>query len=1075
MNLFSDSLYLYPVQKNFVVYKSSAGSGKTFTLVKEYLKIVLVNPSKFRHILAITFTNKAANEMKERIISSLKEIADSDLFSDSIAVQFMLPEILKETKLEKSEIVENARKVLSKILHEYSDFAVNTIDSFVHRVIRSFAFDLHLPLNFEVELDADEMIEKVIDILISNVGTDQELTKTLLNFTQAKTDQEKSWNIEYDLKEIAVMLLKEEGQIHIEKLKKLSLKDFANIHKHVNKHVSEFEGVLNKLGQEATGLIKSREIPHQAFYRGNSGISKYFEYLAVGRFDKIQPNSYVQTTLGEDKWLAGKASDDDIAAIHAIKDELIHIFQKIDEVVEREYERYIILNEIRKNLYQIAVLNEIEKVMDEYKSENDILLISEFNKRIAEIVLNEPIPFIYERVGEKYQHFLVDEFQDTSILQWQNLLPLIDNSLADGNFNMVVGDGKQAIYRWRSGEVEQFATLPNIYKRSDDPIQIQREQSLIRNYGKEELIQNFRSKKEIIDFNNNFFSEIADCLPEEYRMIYQDVKQDHIAGNDGGFIQIEFYDKDAEEQDFDEFNLHKIKETINELKDDGFRLKDIAILCRNNKNASLIAAELLENKINVVSSESLLLVNSATVRFIIALLRTLLNIKDKISQAEIVNYLTRTKQLNGDLHSNLKSFGIEKTKKEESNEINFFEKLAEFNFGLNRYSLLNLTLTDLCEELIRIFKLNQVADPYLQFFLDAVIKISNDKNPGLNELLEWWEENKTKLSIVIPDGIDAVQVMTIHKAKGLQFPVVIYPFANEKHRKTMDKLWVDFSEKDIPQLKVALVNASKTLVETKYNSEYQEEENKSLLDLINLLYVVLTRPEDQLYIFTSQPPKKSDGSESVPKLLKRFLVAQDVWDDNKTRYTFGKKTKNLRIDPESGKNFTLDKFISNAWQNRMLISLQAPEHWNVDDPGEKQQWGNLIHLILSEIKTIHDVKPVLDKFQLDGILTAKENNEIYDSIIDFISNPGVEIYFQKGLQIKTEPEILLSNGKSVRPDRLVLKNEGVTVIDFKTGKPEEKHKDQVKYYLNVMKEMGYKTGKGVLLYFGEENPVLKVN
>ncbi len=286
---------------------------------------------------------------------------------------------------------------------------------------------------------------------------------------------------------------------------------------------------------------------------------------------------------------------------------------------------------------------------------------------------------------------------------------------------------------------------------------------------------------------------------------------------------------------------------------------------------------------------------------------------------------------------------------------------------------------------------------------------------------------------------------------------------------------MDFSDNDIPQLKVALVNASKTLLDTKYSAEFQEEENKSLLDLINLLYVVLTRPEDRLYIFTSQPPKKSDGSESVPKLLKRFLDANELWDDNKSGYSFGKKTKNIRADTESGQNFTLDRFISNPWQNRMLISLQAPEHWNIDDPEEKQQWGNLIHLILSEIKTIQDVKPVIEKFNLDGVITDNEKNEIQDSIMSFLSHPAVEVYFQEGLHIKTEPEILLANGKSVRPDRLVIKDEGVTVIDFKTGKLEEKHRDQVKYYLSVMKEMGYKADKGVLLYFGEDDPVVEVN
>jgi len=1063
------------MQKNFTVYKSSAGSGKTFTLVKEYLKIVLVNPSKFRHVLAITFTNKAANEMKERIIGSLKTIADYDKFPESIAVQFMLPEIAKETGNEKPIIANNAKKVLSYILHEYSDFAVSTIDSFVHRIIRSFAFDLHLPLNFEVEMDTDDLIAKVVDILISKVGTDEKLTNTLLNFTQSKTDQEKSWNIDLDLTQITRLLLQEEGQIYIEKLKRLNLSDFAEINKQINKSVSEFEGVISKLGQEALNLIKSKGIPHQTFYRGTSGISRYFEYLANGRFNKINPNSYVQTTLGEDKWFAGKASADEMSAIDEIKEDLIRYFQKIDEYSEKHHERYIILNEVRKNLYPVAVLNEIEKVMDEYKTENDVLLISEFNKRIAEIVLDEPIPFIYERVGEKYHHFLVDEFQDTSILQWQNLLPLIDNSLASGNFNMIVGDGKQAIYRWRSGEVEQFANLPEIYKRSDDPVQIQREQSLIRNYKEEVLEYNFRSKKEIIEFNNEFFGEISNLLPEKYRSIYNDVNQKYLDKNTGGYIHIDFYYGENDDLTLDDYNLIIIKETIQQLTKDGFGLKDIAILCRNNKNASLIAADLLENKINVISSESLLLANSSTIRFLIAVIKSLLSFDDKIAQTEIISYLTKTQRLKGSLQDNLSGFGIvDFTDSEKGDGINFFEKLAENNFNLNKYFLLNLTLYDLCEELIRIFKLNDIADPYLQFFLDAIIKLSNEQNHEVHDLVDWWEDNKSKISIVVPEGINAVQVMTIHKAKGLEFPVVIYPFATEKHRKTKDKLWIDFEDKEIRKLKVALVNASKSLIETKYESDYLEEESKSLLDLINILYVVLSRPINQLYVFSSQPPQKSDASESIPKLIKQFLIAKELWDENKSSYTFGKKSKNIKSEKKSDEGLILEKFISNSWQNRMLLSLQAPEHWNVYDPEVKQQWGNLIHLILSKIKTINDVDLVLEKFQLDGIIDKNEKRNIAKSIKEFLSHPEVEQYFKEGLQIKTEPEILLSNGKSSRPDRLVFNEKHVTVIDFKTGKPEEKHKDQVRYYLKVMKEMGYELVKGVLLYIGEEKPVIEV-
>ena len=399
-------------------------------------------------------------------------------------------------------------------------------------------------------------------------------------------------------------------------------------------------------------------------------------------------------------------------------------YERIAEYVDKHYQKYVILNEIRKNLYPVAVLNEIEKVMDEYKSENNIVLISEFNKRIADIVLSEPVPFIYERLGEKYKHFLIDEFQDTSVLQWLNLLPLIDNSLSEGNFNMVVGDGKQAIYRWRSGEVEQFAKLPKIYKKKNDPVLIQREQSLERNYQPEVLEHNYRSRAEIVDFNNDFFAEISEILPEGYRLIYSDLKQKFDKENTGGFVQIEFPGKNNEELTFADFNLQRIKETIDDLQADEFNLKDIAILCRSNKNASLIAGYLLENDINVVSSESLLLSNSAQVKFLIAVIKAMVDPYDRIAKTGVISYLTLKGILQGKLHENLKGFGIYKNKNDASgsNENRFYKVLSEYNFNLNKIKLLNMPIYDLCEELIRSFNLNRKDNPYIQIFLDAVLK-----------------------------------------------------------------------------------------------------------------------------------------------------------------------------------------------------------------------------------------------------------------------------------------------------------------------------------------------------------------
>ena len=1059
--------------KNFTVYKSSAGSGKTFTLVKQYLHIVLINPNKFRNVLAVTFTNKAANEMKERIISSLREIGEYASFPDSISVKYMLPDLEKTTGLSFSVLSQNSQKALQLILHNYNEFAVSTIDSFVHKVIRSFAFDLHLPLNFEVEINVNDLIVKVVDLLISRVGADEQLTKTLINFTEAKADDEKSWNIERDLVDIAKLILNEDGQKHIEKIKHLDLKDFAQINKQLNENIHKFETNISGIAKKAIDLIQSKSLSHQPFYYSGKGISSYFEKLSVRNFEKIHPNTYVTKTIEEDKWYAAKASLYEQAAIDEIKAELITLYHQLQDFIQDHYSNYIILTEIRKNIYPLAVLNEIEKILEEYKSENDLVLISEFNRRISEVVLNEPVPFIYERIGEKYKHFLIDEFQDTSILQWQNLLPLIDNSLAEGNFNMVVGDGKQAIYRWRNGEVEQFDKLPEIYKHNDSPIQIQREESLKRNYENIPLLHNFRSKKGIIEFNNDFFTFISNQLPDEYKSIYHDLQQ---KPNDqsGGYIHIEYEDENSPIS-FTDLNLEKIKISIAELLESGYQYSDVAILCRKNSESSQIAADLLKVSIPVVSAESLLLNNSDEVRFLMALIKNLVNDQDKVAQTEIVSFLNQTARIKGNLHDNLENFGIKIQQKEETKPtINFYETLSSYSYDINPFYFLNLSIYDLCEELIRKFNLNDFVDPYIQFFLDAILKLSIDQNPDLYKLIDWWDEKKSKLSIVVPSEINAVQVMTIHKSKGLEFPVVLFPFAIEEV-KMNDKLWIDRDEAEVPELKTALVNNSKSLMETKYVSLRNEEESKSLLDLMNLLYVVFTRPTDRLYIFTSlHKRQKNLGAKSVQKLIMSYLEMKNLWEENKLIYTLGEASNKSKQDTPHEKGYHLKSFISNSWRRRILLSLQAPDYWDIEDPSQKQQWGSLIHYLLSMIKVTKDIEPAFEKLIADGIISEEEAPSINKLVTDFVNHPDVKIYFNDGLNVKSESDIILPDGHTLRPDRLIFEKDKVIVIDFKTGNVEDRHHKQIKDYQKILESMGYSNTEGVLLYLNQPIPVVKV-
>jgi len=1029
---------------SFVVYRSSAGSGKTFTLVKEYLKMVLKRPGEFRHILAITFTNKAANEMKERILDNLKQLSVLESGAPSQAIMHLLPDLRQVTGLDNAGISQRAAETLKLILHNYSDFAITTIDSFVHRIIRTFAHDLHLPLNFEVELDMDKLIAQSVDLLISRVGSNEQLTKILVRFLETKTENEKSWHIEKDLQEFAKSLMNEDGTIFIERLRNLSLDDFMEINNRVNALIAQFENTVHKIGTEAFQLIQNQNISINSFFHGTNGIGKYFENISKRNFDKLLPNSYVASTINDDKWYTAKLDLTDKIAIDSIKPQLVALFQQIENFKKDRYNEYLLLKLLTKNIYPIAVLNELDKELNEIKTRNNILPISEFNKRIAEIVRNEPVPFIYERLGEKYHHFLIDEFQDTSVLQWQNLLPLIANSLSYNRFNMIVGDGKQAIYRFRSGEVEQFAQLPYIYKNDGNPVNIERELSLVRNYKAENLNKNFRSKAEIITFNNEFFRCIASNLPPDYQSIYEGLEQEYDPENTGGLVSIEFLDKKNSESSFEEQNFSKINQIIAQAVNDGFEWKDIAILCRSNAKASNIAQYLIEQGIDIISSQSLLLACSPEVNFMISCLQYLNNPVDAISQRAMKQYLVNTGRI-------------------PAEAINKPLKTLTFDFHVS--ALIKLPLYDLCEKIIRIFTLNNSVNPHIQFFLDAVLEFSMANRQNLSDFLLWWEEKKKTKSIIVPEGINAVRIMTIHKAKGLEFPVVIYPYAEEKVSLTKKSQWVDFDNPNIPMLRAALLPITKDLATTTLAPLYEEEKGKSLLDLINILYVVLTRASNRLYVLTSFPANEAKEINSIPLFFQQFLKSSGIWSENKTTYIFGKAVAFLSGKRSSlSGNYHLTSFISNEWHSKVLISQQAVEAWDVENPDKNREWGILLHTCLAKIKTADDIDSVLNDYYLQGILDDDERSRLNENIRQVITHPMLAGYFTHEVTVKTEADILDANGMLYRPDRLILNGNKAVIIDYKTGKPAEKHRKQLRNYSCLLADLGYTSPKMLLVY-----------
>ncbi len=1025
--------------------------------MREYIALALQSPAYFRHILAITFTNKAANEMKQRIIQGLIQISDPVKYAYGAVIKFMLPDLAKATGLPEVEITKKAQAALTRILHEYDDFSVRTIDSFVSRIIRTFAHDLHLPVDFEIEMDRDLLLDEAVDQLISKAGIDKDLTKVLVDFTEAKAEDEKSFHIESDIKKAAGFLFSEGNYHFLDKLRDISTARLLEIARDIRQARKGFVDSIAAEALKARKLIEQNGIENASFFQGRSGLGVFFQKLTAGEISA--PNSFVVKTITENIWIGGKADASQVAAINAIAGQLTELYYSCCALIEKGMEHFTLLGMIEQNIFQVGVLNAMEQEIETIRREKRILHISEFNKRITEIILKEPVPFIYERTGEKYYNYLVDEFQDTSELQWKNLLPLIGDSLAYGRYNLVVGDGKQAIYRFRNGQVEQFMMLPALPDNYEKDVFSDVEQALKGNFNPKVLKSNFRSKPEIIDFNNDFFEFLSQQLTSGFQSIYTDHRQESTPGKSGGLVSVDFVPYSSK-ADFDEVNITKVHQLVTELIAKGFAKADIAILTRANREASVIARHLMSNGISVVSTEALLLAASPKVNFVVTLLQHILNPHDFVAIAGILNELIQNRKISTTL---INHFPVPKGQIFSLQDI-----LLQAGIDFNVNTLRGLPLYDLCEEIIRVFKLNDGDyDIYLQFFLDFVNKVSSRQGTHLTDLLEAWNDKKSKLSVVVPEGIDAIRIMTIHKSKGLEFPVVIWPMATERHKTTFDQLWVDLADDVVPGLPVALLQTGATMEDVGFTEQYQKERNSSLLDMINLIYVAFTRPAERLYVITREPG--NGDVNNLPNLLKQFIDATpEAWKQEGNSFIRGIddiQTKTSKVT--EGVNVFPGGMTSLPWQGRIRIARRAPAYWSADPSKNKQAWGTLIHDTLAAIHSNDNIGDAVARQSKVNSLSEDESVLLLHRIRKTLEHDLLKHYFSESVELKSEAGILTTDGSVYRPDRVVfLKNETV-IMEFKTGMPEPKHRVQLDNYGQLLEQMGYPWIRKLLVYIDE--------
>ena len=1030
------------------IYKSSAGSGKTTTLVTEYLKIALVNPNSFRNILAITFTNKAANEMKQRVISTLKQL--SNVNEEPSA---NLSGLINSLNFDKVTLSNKSQTLLSLILHNYDEFAISTIDSFIHRIIRTFATDVQLPQNFEVVIDNDDIIPDIIHNLYEKVGSDKELTKVLINFVLSEADEENSYDPTSKLIDFIKYQMKEDGFEHISKLDNLSIAQLGDIIIRINKKIASEKSMIIHKATACVELCNSNGIEIGDFFQGKNGFLGYFTKLMKFNVadDKLFPSKYVQKTIDEDKWYGSKATFTAREAITQLTPELTEYYNDIIKLVSS----YFYFRLLYSKIYSLALVHEIRNLFVEFTEQTGKVHISEFNKKISTEIANQPVPFIYERLGRKYRYFLIDEFQDTSVLQWYNLLPLIEESLSYGNFNMLVGDAKQAIYRFRSGEVELFSSLPDLYNNDGSQLSLSRQNLLHRECKEEFLSVNWRSYPEIIKFNNNFFETIIEPLSERTKIIYDNHKQIiPNNGKTGGLVSLNFVNED----DAEEYNiqkLDKIKGFVEQLINNKYREKDICILCRTKDNIIDIAAFLIENGFNVVSSESLLLTNSLQVRLIIAFNKLLLYPDNELALIEFVDVYLKLKPSNNSVDE---AFRLLRKKKVKGVEAIF----DYFNIEASKSNISTLSTYEIAEFVVRDIIQQKNANIFVQYLLDYIFET---KLP-LDLFIDKWEDKKNSLFITVPNDVDAIQIMTIHKAKGLDFQAVIVDAAMLRQQKTKTEYWEDINLPDFKELKVGLFPISKKLEHINRLSIYDEEATKAELDFLNVIYVATTRPVKAL--FTVSQVKSRHPKDKFTNYLVSYLSNIGLWDDSEMLYNFGELPTQLVEKQESNDEIVnLDEFVSSNWQKLISVALSDNLNREALSSISSQTYGKLIHKVLSEIRFKNDVQKIIKSLSLSGLLSDTDIKIIEQTLISIVSHPDLQKYFQPNLIIKNESEVLLGDGEIIRPDRVVVENKLLTIIDYKTGAEKPEDYEQIMRYKHAFLNLGYNTIEAKLVYIGD--------
>jgi len=1075
--------------KPIKLFSASAGAGKTYTLTIEYIKLALKEfeaRGYFRRILAVTFTNKAAEEMKRRIIDFLYLIAKNDFLkhtnhpkikdSEEIIVKILSDFKNEKLDLTRDELIKRANYTLKQILQDYGLFSVMTIDSFVQKLSQSFIEELNLPDQFEVNLDSNQLIQDVLNEVLDQINQNSsiDLKQAILDFALQEVEEEKSWNGLRDGLQNFLKILFQEDYLEKERLiQQFDVSDFQKI----EENIIEFEELsLSRLVDDARKvieLIESNHLEISDFTQGSRGpIADFYKFIQV---PQLQGNSYAYmlSAIQAGKWEAGKINSIKKDSIHSISTTLTDLANDFYTTYQKASQKNALLGLIKKNLRKFALLNHIQQELNQFQIENGIISISDFSKKINQIVSNDPLPFIYEKLGERYHHILIDEFQDTSILQWKNFMPLLEHTTSYRFTNLIVGDAKQSIYKFRGGEVGLIASLfaqqiSFVDKKfEENSLDKLRFTEIIQSIQPKNLKENYRSSFEIVNFNNSLFQWIHQhsAIKEKYPLIDQ-VYGNHLTQEakspiyDQSTISCNFYvvnaDKIYSVEEEKKWNLDEVCKIITRSLNNKYSYKDIAILTRGNKEANYLAIELKKMGIPLTSSDSLLLYYSPTIRFIKSCLAFKLDPNSRIREFELrTNYQKLSNTL--------------------------FVNNIEFSFLFQKQ---NFQIKSFIQSIIHHFQLMSIPSevPYLLKLIDILEDYTLKNNNSIDDFLTYFEQNKYSISINGNESLDAITISTIHKSKGLEYPVVILGFANWSLTPNRGAIWVDFDE----ETEFSELHAGKKYLSTHYlpiqskhyspygslSNQIENEHQLASLEAINMLYVATTRSKYDLYILSKfveeDAPKRlvNDYHSAVSNLLYSYASsssAEMCKNERSSEYVFCSYNGST-----NQKEFDSIKNSKSIVANRSLemgLSLRHSRTFdeNFTDSVQKREIGNVIHNLIAK----NDLSELKNKINQLAADTSIQKIVDINSISTFINHPNNYFLFENNHLILAEQDIITADGTIYRPDRVVKLNDTYVIIDYKTGKPAEKHRSQIENYKNLMKDVGFLPVIGKLVYFEE--------